>query len=331
VSTNANDGSDSRSHENILSARRTRRQRRTPRLAVGRLLHLLGLLALSVGCWHGEFGHFKGEVKTQWLPDGRTMRLLADFAYIDPDNLEWDANTGSQIDGASIPQIFWSLIGGPFEGQYRNASIVHDVACQQKNRDWHAVHTMFYNACRCGGVNELEAKILFSAVYHFGPRWGADQEPDTAMSSEDDLERLQLMIATDPGIATKEIEKQTPRMLMQRVPHLPPRRPAESVALPRLQATVDPGRRADVRVSPDARRIEFLATDQADASRATPQIGQARAKAASQVDAERRELQTRIAAEKDPVQRGTLARQLLALNRERAAISKVEVQVQPRP
>jgi hypothetical protein len=291
---------------------------------------LVGVLALSTGCWHGEFGHFKGEVKTQWLPDGRTMALLADFGYVDPDGQEWDAGTGSKIDGASIPQVFWSIIGGPFEGQYRNASIVHDVACQQKNRDWRAVHKMFYSACRCGGVNELEAKILYSAVYHFGPRWGSDQEPDTEMSTEDDLERMQLLIGTDPNIATKEIERQTPRMLMMRVPVLPARPSAEKLALPRLQAAVGPVRGSDVHLSPDGRRIDFLARDEVDASKARGQVDQVRTTAVSQVDTERRELQKRIIVEGDPARRGALASQMLALSRERAALNKVEVQVQPR-
>ncbi len=30
---------------------------------------------------------------------------------------------------------------------------------------------MFHEACRCGGVPERKAKIIFAAVYHFGPRW----------------------------------------------------------------------------------------------------------------------------------------------------------------
>ena len=30
---------------------------------------------------------------------------------------------------------------------------------------------MFYEACRCGGVPEYKAKVLYAAVYHFGPKW----------------------------------------------------------------------------------------------------------------------------------------------------------------
>jgi hypothetical protein len=30
---------------------------------------------------------------------------------------------------------------------------------------------MFYEACRCGGLPENQAKVVYAAVYHFGPRW----------------------------------------------------------------------------------------------------------------------------------------------------------------
>ena len=30
---------------------------------------------------------------------------------------------------------------------------------------------MLYEACRCGGLPDRQAKMLYSAVYHFGPRW----------------------------------------------------------------------------------------------------------------------------------------------------------------
>jgi hypothetical protein len=30
---------------------------------------------------------------------------------------------------------------------------------------------MFYTAMRCSGVDEQKAKVLYAAVYNFGPRW----------------------------------------------------------------------------------------------------------------------------------------------------------------
>jgi hypothetical protein len=118
-----------------------------------------------------EFGTFVGDVVAMFLPDGRTMRLTADFAYVDPSGKRWNAPKDSIIDGASIPQVFWTLVGGPFEGQYRNASVVHDVACEEKSERWQDVHRMFYYAMRAGGVSERRAALMYAAVYRFGPKW----------------------------------------------------------------------------------------------------------------------------------------------------------------
>jgi len=117
------------------------------------------------------FGDFSGLPEAEWIGDGRNMRLLQDFVYTDASGKQWSAPKGSVVDGASIPKVLWSFVGGPFEGIYRDASVVHDVACDKQTAPWGDVHVMFYWACRCGGVDELLAKILFSAVWHFGPRW----------------------------------------------------------------------------------------------------------------------------------------------------------------
>lgn len=114
---------------------------------------------------------FVGRVVAEWLPDGRKMRLLEDFGYYDDRGLRWDAPKGSIVDGASIPRIAWTPVGGPFEGLYRYASVIHDVACDQKDRPWQAVHEVFYSAMLAAGEDPLRAKVMYGAVYHFGPRW----------------------------------------------------------------------------------------------------------------------------------------------------------------
>ncbi len=118
-----------------------------------------------------NLGQFEGEVVAQWGIDGREMTLIQPISFIDSTSKRWDAPAGSVINGASIPSAFWSLIGGPFEGKYRNASVVHDVYCNEMTETWEDVHEMFYQACRSGGVEVAQAKIMYYAVYHFGPRW----------------------------------------------------------------------------------------------------------------------------------------------------------------
>ena len=117
------------------------------------------------------WGHFDGRVVAAWHDDGRDMTLVEPFAYVDAAAVRWDAPAGAVVNGASIPRPFWSVIGGPFEGRFRNASVVHDVACVERSRPWRQVHRMFYEACRCGRVGAVKAKTMYYAVYHFGPRW----------------------------------------------------------------------------------------------------------------------------------------------------------------
>jgi uncharacterized protein DUF1353 len=161
------------------------RYRPVPRLS------LLVLMLSSVGCWiwppHGEnFGKYIGRVVAQWDDSGREMVLTEPFGYLDPEGNKWDAPAGSKIDGASIPKFAWSFIGGPFEGKYRNASVIHDVACDEKQRPWDKVHETFYYAMRASGVDDGLASTMYGAVYYFGPRWG---ETVTVQVRDEDVEK----------------------------------------------------------------------------------------------------------------------------------------------
>ena len=118
-----------------------------------------------------KWGHFDGTPVTKWHPDGRTMTLLTELRYTDPKGEVWVAPIGSQVDGASIPRYLWSVMGGPFEGKYRNASVLHDVAYGERKRPWQDCDRMFYNAMRCSGVSAVEAKTMYYALYRFGNHW----------------------------------------------------------------------------------------------------------------------------------------------------------------
>jgi hypothetical protein len=118
------------------------------------------------------YGRFSGDPLTRWLPDGRKMLVEEDLSFQDPNGIVWSAPRGSEVDGASIPRAIWSLVGGPLDGPYRNASIIHDVACVEKRREWQLVHRCFYNGMMAmGAMSRIKAKVMYAAVYHFGPRW----------------------------------------------------------------------------------------------------------------------------------------------------------------
>ena len=152
-----------------------------------KLVPLCGLIAaacLSFGCasrkpvpWREAatqshpWGYYSGEVVTRWNTDGRSMTLLRELRYTDPRGIAWVAPAGSVVDGASIPRTLWSFMGGPFEGKYRNASVLHDVSYDQKNRPPQECDRMFYNAMRCSGVGAVEAKTMYYALLRFVWHW----------------------------------------------------------------------------------------------------------------------------------------------------------------
>jgi uncharacterized protein DUF1353 len=125
-----------------------------------------------------KFGHFEGDVVTRWLTDpdddDRDMELAEPFTYVDPGGKRWEAPAGRVINGATIPPWLWSTVGSPYVGNYRRASVIHDVACEDQTEPSETVHLMFYHAMRCGGVKPAEAMVMYQAVKNWGPSWLGD-------------------------------------------------------------------------------------------------------------------------------------------------------------
>jgi Protein of unknown function (DUF1353) len=117
---------------------------------------------------HGEFS---GEPEAVWLTeDGtedRKMKLLREFFFVDPSSKKWLAPADSVVDGASIPRALWTVVGSPYTGDYRRASVVHDVACVEAGGDKkkrRAADRMFFHACRAGGCSIWQSIILYLGV-----------------------------------------------------------------------------------------------------------------------------------------------------------------------
>ena len=136
-------------------------------------------------------GQFSGEPRTVWLIDkanpDRKMQVAEDFWFIDPKGKEWRTPAKYEVDGASIPRALWTVVGSPYTGDYRRASVVHDKACDDAKGDAaarRAADRMFFHACRAGGCSIVEAILLYigvriGALKSAVPAW-FDDSPDHA-------------------------------------------------------------------------------------------------------------------------------------------------------
>ncbi len=114
---------------------------------------------------------FEGTPVVEFLPDGRNVELKSELTFYDSREVRWSVPSGAVVDGASIPRVFWSIIGSPLTGRYRDASVIHDWYCDRRTRTWEETHWAFYEAMLVSGVAAAQAKVMYFGVRWGGPRW----------------------------------------------------------------------------------------------------------------------------------------------------------------
>lgn len=149
---------------------------------------------------------FPDTLRVELLEDGRNIKLLGNFRYVDSANTEWFVPAGTIADGASIPQLAWTLIGGPLTGKYRGPSVIHDFYCETKTKSWSSVHKVFFEAMRTAGVDETKSKIMYAAVYYFGPRWETETRSVRQCANYEDDECTKWQDAIQTKTSTMSIE-----------------------------------------------------------------------------------------------------------------------------
>jgi hypothetical protein len=107
------------------------------------------------------------------VPEKR--RLNADLSFVDASGMVWRADAGDVTDGASIPSIFLSITGPRFERHFLPAAVIHDHYTDERHlvRSWQSTARLFHEAMLANGTPVRKAKLMFYAVYVFGPHWGA--------------------------------------------------------------------------------------------------------------------------------------------------------------
>ena len=148
-----------------------------PRIVIAAAIAATAIVAVtSASLADPNFGHFIGKFVAEFGDDGRKVTLKEPYAFVDPAGKEWNVPDGYKTDGASVPSALWALYP-PFSGSYRSAAVIHDYYCDNMERSWQDTHKVFYFAMRAAHVDERTAKVMYSAVYLFGPRWGPGTGP----------------------------------------------------------------------------------------------------------------------------------------------------------
>ncbi|WP_419174394.1 DUF1353 domain-containing protein [Desulfosediminicola sp.] len=138
------------------------------------------------------------------------MKLIEEFKFIDPNGMVWISPKDSITDGASIPKFAWPIIGSPFKGKYRAASVIHDISCKERVRTWESVHLAFYYAMMASGVSRAKAKVMYAAVYFRGPRWnlnGVDIEISPKIPENVKVEKMYELGFRDENYFKNKIKK----------------------------------------------------------------------------------------------------------------------------
>jgi len=139
-----------------------------------RLAVLMLGVCLGTLCAAAETPGFIGRVVVEWLDDDPfvpKIALVEAFAFSDAGGRRWIAEKGQVLDGRSIPLLFRDLVGPPFGGDYRKSTVVYESQCYAMDASWRDVHRLFYDASRAEGVPELDAKLMYMALYAAGLRW----------------------------------------------------------------------------------------------------------------------------------------------------------------
>lgn len=110
--------------------------------------------------------YFKDELFVKHI-DGRMWEVLKDFSYQVKAKEVITVPKGFVCDFASIPRMFWSIIGHP-TGKYGKAAIIHDFCYRRHLYPRKRCDEIFLEAMKILNVNIVRAKLMYRFVRSFG-------------------------------------------------------------------------------------------------------------------------------------------------------------------
>ena len=98
--------------------------------------------------------------------DGHWWELVEGFEYQDEDNII-KVPQGFLTDFASIPRIFWSIVGSP-SGKYGKAAVIHDWLYATHTTTRRKADKIFREAMKVLKVKWWKRRLIWIAIRAFG-------------------------------------------------------------------------------------------------------------------------------------------------------------------
>jgi hypothetical protein len=112
-------------------------------------------------------GYFVGELVLK--RDGsKHWETAEDLLYVTNAARRINVPKGFETDGASIPRLFWPIVGHPLNGKHARAATVHDYLYFTGEGSKESADRIFLEAMKTDGVSKLRRNIMYYAVKWFG-------------------------------------------------------------------------------------------------------------------------------------------------------------------
>ena len=107
---------------------------------------------------------FTKPLKGEFLGNNR-FELGETFVYYTEDGEDTiEVPVGFISDGASIPRIFWTIIGSPWSGKYAKAAVIHDFLYVRQFYTRKKSDLIFLEGMKVLGVSWWKRKAMYWAV-----------------------------------------------------------------------------------------------------------------------------------------------------------------------
>ena len=95
--------------------------------------------------------------------DSTTYKLNSNLTY-ENDNYKITVKKGMITDGASIPRLFWSIIGCPMNGKYVGSALIHDGLYSSEIISRKDADDIFLDMLKNNEVSTLKRYAMYYAV-----------------------------------------------------------------------------------------------------------------------------------------------------------------------